>query len=206
MQRVAIHSVGIARALGLPEDEVENVRLAALLHDVGKIGVPDRILFDAAPIARDDLALMQSHAELGARIATNTDLLVGVAPAIRAHHERWDGKTDGPFAGYPAGLKGEEIPLAARIIAVADAFDTMTTNRPYRKASGRQWAIACLAKERGLQFDPAVVDAFVEALGERPRERLSGVFSISSLARKVPDAPGGLSESATVANGTVRGR
>jgi putative nucleotidyltransferase with HDIG domain len=184
MQRVAIHSVRIAKALGLSDEEVETVRLAALLHDVGKIGVPDRILFDAAPIASEDVALMRSHVELGARIAANAAILSHTAPVIRAHHERWDGLTEGPFAGYPDGLKGEEIPLGARIISVADAYDTMTTNRPYRKAPGRERAIACLLEERGKQFDPDVVDAFVEILGEGRRERLSGVFSISTLVKR----------------------
>jgi putative nucleotidyltransferase with HDIG domain len=186
MQRVAIHSVRIATALGLSDEEVESVRLAALLHDVGKIGVPDRILFDASPIVGDDVALMRSHAELGARITANAAILSHTAPVIRAHHERWDGRTEGPFAGYPAGLKGEEIPLGARIIAVADAYDTMTTNRPYRKAPGRERAIACLREERGKQFDPAVADAFVEILEGGRRERTSGVFSIYKLVRKEP--------------------
>ena len=193
MQRVAIHSVHIARALGLVDKEVEAVRLAALLHDVGKIGVPDRILFDPSPIAGEDVALMRSHAELGARITANAAILSHTAPVIRSHHERWDGRTEGPYAGYPAGLKGEEIPLGARIIAVADAFDTMTTNRPYRMAPGREQAIACLLEERGRQFDPAVVDAFVGILGGR-RERLSGVFSISTLSRRSA-GPAGKSDS-----------
>jgi putative nucleotidyltransferase with HDIG domain len=189
MQRVAIHSVRIATALGLEGEELEAVRLAALLHDVGKIGVPDRILFDSAPIALEDVAVMRSHSELGARIAANAAILSHTAPMIRAHHERWDGRTEGPYAGYPDGLEGEEIPLGARIIAVADAFDTMTTNRPYRKAPGREWALSCLLEERGRQFDPTVVDAFVETLQEGWRERQSGVFAISSLLRRSASAP-----------------
>ena len=184
MQRVAIHAVRIAKALGLSDDETETVRLAALLHDVGKIGVPDRILFDAAPIASEDVSLMRSHSELGARIAANASVLSHAAPVIRAHHERWDGKTDGPYAGYPDGLRGDEIPLGARIIAVADAYDTMTTNRPYRKAPGKERAISCLLQERGSQFDPAVVDAFVETLQAGWRERQSGIFAVSSLVRR----------------------
>ena len=189
MQRVAIHSVRIATALGLPEGEVESVRLAALLHDVGKIGVPDRILFDSAPVALEDVAVMRSHSELGARIAANAGILSHAAPVIRAHHERWDGRTEGPYAGYPDGLQGEEIPLGARIISVADAYDTMTTNRPYRAAPGKERAIACLVEERGRQFDPAVVDAFVETLQEGWRERQSGVFSISTLVRRSAATP-----------------
>lgn len=184
MQRVSVYSVRIARRLGLSEEETEKVRLAALLHDIGKIGVPDRILFKREPLEDDEIALMRSHAEIGARIAERCSILKDAAPVIRSHQERWDGQTDGPFCGYPDGLKGEQIPLHARIAAVADAYDTMTTNRPYRKAMGREKAIETLLQERGRQFDPEIVDAFVADLAGRRHKKASGLFSLASLVGK----------------------
>lgn len=188
MQRVAHYSVRIARRLGLVEDEVERVRLSALLHDIGKIGVPDHILFKPAPLDGEELRLMRAHTEIGARIASNAAILQGAVGAIRNHQERWDGRTDVPYPGYPDGLKGDEIPFHARIVAVADAYDTMTTHRPYRRALGREKALAILKEESGRQFDPRVVEAFLEDLSTRRYQRVTSVFSITSLRREsAPD-------------------
>lgn len=181
MQRVSVYSVRIARRLGLPEDEVEDVRLSALLHDIGKLGVPDSILFRPGPLQGEDLEKMRAHAAIGARIAEKAGILRSAVPAILAHQERFDGDTSGPFPGYPQGLRGEAIPLASRIIAVADAYDTMTTNRPYRRALGRPRALSVLAEERGRQFDPVVVDAFLADLEDRRHRRATEAFSIRDL-------------------------
>jgi HD-GYP domain-containing protein (c-di-GMP phosphodiesterase class II) len=178
MQRVSVYSVRIARRLGLAEEEVEEVRLSALLHDIGKLGVPDSILFKPEPLHGEDLEKMRAHAAIGARIAGKAGILRNAVPAILAHQERFDGDTQGPYPGYPQGLRGEAIPLASRIIAVADAYDTMTTNRPYRLALGRERALAVLAEERGRQFDPDVVDAFLADLEDRRHRKATEAFSI----------------------------
>lgn len=181
MQRVSVYSVRIARRLGMPEEEIEDVRLSALLHDIGKLGVPDQILFKPEPLHGEELEKMRAHAAIGARIAAKASILRNAVPVILAHQERWDGATEEPFPGYPHGLSGEEIPLASRIIAVADAYDTMTTNRPYRRALGRAKAISVLAEERGRQFDPLVVDAFLADLEDRRHRRATEAFSIRDL-------------------------
>lgn len=178
MQRVSLYSVRIARRLGLPEEEIEDVRLSALLHDIGKLGVPDSILFKPEPLRGDDLEKMRAHAAIGARIAEKAAVLRTAVPVILSHQERFDGDTRGPYPGYPQGLRGEEIPLASRIIAVADAYDTMTTNRPYRRALGRERAVSVLEEERGRQFDPRVVDAFLADLEDRRHRRPTEAFSI----------------------------
>lgn len=188
MQRVSIYSVRIARRLGLPEEEVEDVRLSALLHDIGKLGVPDHILFKPEPLHGEDLEKMRAHATIGARIAEKAAILRSAVPVILAHQERYDGATEGPFPGYPRGLRGEAIPLASRIIAVADAYDTMTTNRPYRRALGRRKAVSVLAAERGRQFDPLVVDAFLADLEDRSHRKATEAFSIRDLMAEAEGA------------------
>jgi len=188
MQRVSVYSVRIARRLGLPDEEIEDVRLSALLHDIGKLGVPDSILFKPEPLHGEDLEKMRAHSAIGARIAGKAGILRSAVPVILAHQERFDGDTGGAFPGYPQGLKGEEIPLASRIIAVADAYDTMTTNRPYRRALGRERALAVLAEERGRQFDPVVVDAFLADLEDRRHRRATEAFSIRDLMAETESA------------------
>lgn len=193
MQRVSIYSVRIARRLALAEEEIEEVRLSALLHDIGKLGVPDSILFKPEPLHGEDLEKMRAHAAIGARIAGKAGILRSAVPVILAHQERFDGETTGPFPGYPQGLKGDAIPLASRIIAVADAYDTMTTNRPYRRALGRERALAVLAEERGRQFDPVVVDAFLADLEDRRHRKATEAFSIRDLMAEAEsgEAPAG---------------
>jgi HD-GYP domain-containing protein (c-di-GMP phosphodiesterase class II) len=165
------------------EEEVERTRLAALLHDVGKIGVPDSILFKAQPLDAGELEVMRAHAEAGATIASRAAILAETVAAIEAHHERWDGRRDGPTPGYPRGLRGDQIPMAARIIAVADAYDAMTTAQPSRAAMPPERALAVLKEERGAQFDPRVVDAFLDDVTARRHRRASGIFRIPSLTR-----------------------
>jgi HD-GYP domain-containing protein (c-di-GMP phosphodiesterase class II) len=132
-----------------------------LLHDVGKIAIPDQVLQKPGPLAPEERALMQTHAVLGAQLLSGVSALEGAGLAvIRSHHERWDGE------GYPDGLAGEEIPLAARIFAVADALDALTSDRPYRPAGSWNAALEVIAAEAGKQFDPAVVAALERIEGQ----------------------------------------
>jgi putative two-component system response regulator len=155
-KRVAETAAILARAAGLPKAQVEMIRLAAPLHDVGKIGVPDAILRKPAPLTPEEFEQVKQHASLGGRILSGTQVpLLQLAEEIALyHHERWDG------TGY-ASVEGQSIPMAARIVAVADAFDVMTHDRPYRAAVSKEDALAEVARQRGLQFDPRLVDAFL---------------------------------------------
>jgi putative nucleotidyltransferase with HDIG domain len=148
-----------ARSLGLPSRRVERIRVAGILHDLGKVGVADAILRKAGPLDDAEWAEMRRHPELGARILANARL-VDVSSWVLAHHERIDGQ------GYPEGLSGSRIPVEARILAVADAFEAMTAERPYGEAMTRDAAVAELRACTGTQFDGEVVEAFIAALSE----------------------------------------
>lgn len=150
--RVSEYSVLIAKALGYNEDECENLKKAALLHDIGKIGIPDRILNKPDRLTDEEYALMKSHVEKGAQILKNFTLINNVEEGALYHHERYDG------SGYMYGLKGEEIPLNARIIGIADAFDAMTANRVYRKKLDKDYVIREIKRGSGTQFDPKLVE------------------------------------------------
>jgi putative nucleotidyltransferase with HDIG domain len=156
-RRVLNYSVTVAREMGIPEEEIENIKLAAILHDIGKIGVEDRILRKQGPLDEKEFEQMKKHPEIGAEIIRHISSLKGVIPGILYHQERYDGK------GYPFGARDGEIPLAARIISVCDTFDAMTTDRPYRKGLGIQVALEELKKFAGIQFDPEVVAGFCRA-------------------------------------------
>jgi HD-GYP domain-containing protein (c-di-GMP phosphodiesterase class II) len=147
--------VAVARRMGLSEGEVAEVEQVALLHDIGKIGVGDAILNKLGPLTDAEWELMRMHPVIGEEIVASTKGLSHLAPAIRSEHERWDGE------GYPDGLKGEEIPLASRIVLVCDAFHAMTSERPYRKALEVDVALEGLEKNAGPQFCPCTVEAFV---------------------------------------------
>ena len=159
LSMVADLAVAVARRLGLPDTEIEQVRHAADLHDVGKVAIPDAILNKPGPLDDDEWVFMRRHTIIGERIVAAAPSLREVAALVRASHERHDGQ------GYPDGLRGEEIPLGARIVAVCDAFDAMTADRPYRAALPAEVAINELRSCAGAQFDPRVVEAFVEAFG-----------------------------------------
>ena len=154
-RRVTIYSVAIAEELGLPQKEIENIRYAGLLHDVGKIGIEDRIIRKPGKLTDEEYAVIRKHPSIGARILKPVAFLADKIPGVLHHHEYFDGR------GYPDHLKGLEIPLAGRIICVADAFDAMTTNRPYRTGLSAEIAIGELKKNSGTQFDPYCVDAFL---------------------------------------------
>ena len=158
-QAVVHLSVAVARRLGLPEDDVAEVEQAALLHDVGKIGVPDSVLNKPGLLDGREWALMREHPAIGERIVSSIESLAHLAPIIRAEHERWDGK------GYPDGLSGDAIPLASRIVFCCDSFHAMTSDRPYREAIGIERALEELAKNAGTQFDPNVAAALLDVVG-----------------------------------------
>jgi diguanylate cyclase (GGDEF)-like protein len=155
-------TVRVARALALNPDEVSRVETAALLHDIGKVGIPDSILHKDGPLDDDEWALMKEHPVIGERILRAIPGLGGVARIVRHEHERWDG------GGYPDGLSGDAIPMGSRIILACDAYHAMTSDRPYRKAMSHGDALRELRKSAGTQFDPQVVEALLGCLyGDR---------------------------------------
>jgi diguanylate cyclase (GGDEF)-like protein len=161
-RRVARMAASVARHMGLGEDQVLEIEYAAALHDIGKIGVADSILRKAAPLDNHEWKEMRRHSELGYEILSGIDFLRNAAEVVWAHHERFDG------AGYPRGLAREEIPLGARVFCVVDAYDAMTSRRPYRQAMTREQACIEIARNSGTQFDPQVVDAFLVMIRRSP--------------------------------------
>jgi energy-coupling factor transport system substrate-specific component len=157
-QRVAEYSVMIAKELGKSDEECEVLRKTALLHDIGKIGIPDRVLNKPGKLTDEEYEMMKSHVVKGAEILKDFTIIDHVWEGALYHHERYDGK------GYASGLKGEEIPLNARIIGTADAFDAMTANRVYRKKLDFGIVLEELKKGRGTQFDPQIVDILLELI------------------------------------------
>ncbi|WP_285907134.1 HD-GYP domain-containing protein [Pseudodesulfovibrio pelocollis] len=155
-ERVAVYSERLARRLGLDEEEAERIRIAGVLHDIGKIGFSDLIFSNEDTVMNEDMLLeIRSHPQWSYDILRNLDFLGPALDYVYAHHERMDGR------GYPRGLCGEDIPLGARILAVADCFDAMTTDRPYQPGRTPQAALAILGTLAGDALDPAVVDAFI---------------------------------------------
>ena len=173
LRRVSEYAVAVGERMGLAGRDLENLHHASLLHDIGKLGVPENVLGKEGPLDATEAEVMRRHPEIGARLLEKLDALSEVAPIVLHHQERYDGGRGGDYPGYPLGLAGERIPLGARIIAVVDAFDAMTTDRPYRAALPADRAVEELREERGRQFDPRVVDAFVGVLAERPWHRAS---------------------------------
>ena len=162
--RVANYSRMIAEELGLDAGKCRGIFLASPLHDLGKVAIPDNILLKPGPLDASEMSVVRTHAEIGQRLLEDSscDLMRLAAQIAGGHHERWDGH------GYPKGVSGEDIPLPARIVAVADVFDAMTTERPYKRALSSASAIEYLEKERGGHFDPACVDAFLSAYMRDP--------------------------------------
>lgn len=153
-------ALATSKIIGMTADAQMQLRIAGLLHDVGKIGIPDKVLYKQGPLDASEWDIIHSHPLVGASILSRTPSLAGIIPIVEAHHERFCG------GGYPYGISGEEIPCAARIIAVADAYDAMTSDRPYRSAMTHAQALAELQDQAGRQFDPVVVSAFEKAFGE----------------------------------------
>jgi HD-GYP domain-containing protein (c-di-GMP phosphodiesterase class II) len=164
--RVSRFAVLIGRSLGLGDDHLKDIELAGILHDIGKIGVPESILWKPAKLTPEEQKIMAEHPVKSAQIIGELKGLKRAREYVLHHHEYLDG------SGYPNGLKGDQIPIGARIILVADAYDAMTTDRPYRKAIGHQAAVAELRKQSGTQFDPKMVEALISVIGEE-RELLT---------------------------------
>ncbi|MDY6918108.1 MAG: diguanylate cyclase [Chloroflexota bacterium] len=154
-KKVAQNAVALAEALELPPPKVATIRAAAMLHDVGKIGIPDETLNKVDPLTPEEWKLLRTHPQMGAQIIRHVPDLAGCVPGIQHHHERWDG------TGYPSGLRGESIPLDARVMAIADAYAAMTSVRPYRKAMSPKQAIEELRRVAGTQLDPKLTDTFI---------------------------------------------
>jgi HD-GYP domain-containing protein (c-di-GMP phosphodiesterase class II) len=151
----------VARRLGLPPAEVEKVCDGAMLHDVGKVAIPNEILYKPGPLSPVEWEVMRSHPLIGERILLRTPELAPIAPLVRHEHERWDGQ------GYPDGLSGESIPIGSRIILACDAYNAMITARPYRDPMSHEEALAELERGAGAQFDPHVVEALLRVLALR---------------------------------------
>jgi len=166
-RRVVRYMELIAEGLNVPVEQHATLRRGALLHDIGKIGVPDHILRKPGPLTENEWYTMKTHPDLGAKIIANVPFLEEVAVIIRAHHERWDGN------GYPEGLAGEQIPQGARIFAVADSFDAMTSDRPYRRGRQLDEALAEIERCSHTQFDPQVVTAFLAV----PMHRIEAIHA-----------------------------
>ena len=163
--RVGQVSARLAKAVGMAQDEVLVLRRAAAWHDVGKVGIPEALLLKPGPLTADELRIMRTHTTIGARILSGGDTpVIKMAESIAlSHHERWDG------TGYPNRLNGDAIPLSGRIVAVADAFDALTNDRPYRRKRSVREALAEITRHRDSQFDGRLVDALTTAL-ERPKD------------------------------------
>ncbi len=157
-KKVSNHAVALAEVLGLPKDRIYTIQAAALLHDIGKIGVPDSILNKEGTLTKKEWEPVRAHPELGVEILRHVVDLINCLPAILHHHEHYDGK------GYPSGLAGENIPLEARILSIADAYDAITSMRPYHEQLSSQQALDELKHHAGTQFDPGLVDAFYKIL------------------------------------------
>src|SRR5262245_16832497 len=163
--RVAAYSLVLAKEAGYPDDGLETLEFGAFLHDIGKIGIRDAVLLKPGPLDDVEWEHMRQHARMGYDIASQIEMLKPILPAVRNHHERWDG------SGYPDKMKAEEIPLAARIVAIADAFDAMATDRPYKQALPLEECEAILRKTAGKMYDPEMIEIFVSKhLGALYRE------------------------------------
>lgn len=150
--------ISVGKNMGLSSQEISNLDLLAKVHDLGKVGIPDNILFKPSSLTEEEWEIMRTHPEKGFRIAISSPDLAGISDLILKHHERWDGK------GYPVGISGKEIPLECRILAVADTYDAITNDRPYSKARSREEAIEEIVKFSGTQFDPEIVEVFLEII------------------------------------------
>jgi putative nucleotidyltransferase with HDIG domain len=173
-ERVAAYTMLIAQQLNLPEEELQPIEHGALLHDIGKIGVPDHILYKPGPLTPEEWEIMKQHPVIGYKMCMKIGMLRPAAPIVLHHHERWDGR------GYPYGLNGAEIPLGARIFAIADTLDAMTSDRPYRKALSFAQAREEIERCAGSQFDPELVQVFLAL----PEEELHAIREVTMSHRE----------------------
>jgi len=154
--------VGMAALIGLPESTTSDLSLFAKFHDIGKVAIPDSILFKEGPLTSGEWTEMKRHSEIGYRIALSAPDLIPIADWILKHHEWWNGK------GYPLGIKGEETPIECRLLAIVDAYETMTSVRPYRRAFFHNEAVAELLRHSGTQFDPHLIEKFLQMIEPPP--------------------------------------
>ncbi len=177
--RLAEYAALLGQDLGHSERDLARLRMAAMLHDVGKITIPEELLCKPAALTDEEQRLFRTHPVVGEKICRPLRSARSILPGIRHHHEQWDGR------GYPDGLRGEEIPLAARIIAIVDAFDAMSSDRPYRRGRSAVEALEVLRANRGPQWDPALVERFVPLMGRRlVRERAAQPIALSVAERQ----------------------
>jgi len=162
-QKVSSYAAMIAEALGMTPEEIEEIRLAGLLHDIGKVGIPEMILNKSGPLDASEWETMKTHTDLGARILEPLKAMARIRLMVRHHHEFYDG------SGYPDRLEGKRIPHGARVIAIADAYDTITSARTYKRARTPEDAFAELERCAANQFDPEIVRVFIEAMRRAPR-------------------------------------
>ncbi len=160
VEKTVKYAEAIGRELGLSKEDLDRINQASMLHDLGKIGIPETILHKNGTLSEQEYSEIKRHPQIGIEILSNIQYFHGVIPFILYHHERWDGK------GYPSGLKGEEIPLGARVVAIADVFEALTSDRPYRKAYSSAEAVELICQDSGTKFDPNTVNAFVKVFGE----------------------------------------
>lgn len=173
-KRVSEYSEMIATKMGLPEEEVSRIKYAATLHDIGKIGVPDTILNKPLRLTNEEYEIIKTHSSIGADLLKNIDIISYTSDIARHHHERYDGK------GYPEGIKGEEISVGARIVAIADSFDAMNSERIYRRPLERKTIIEEIVKNKGTQFDPQIADVFLELLNSGVIDDISKTENIEA--------------------------
>ncbi|MBQ2645722.1 HD-GYP domain-containing protein, partial [bacterium] len=178
--RVTLYSLIIASKLGFSDTALEELETAGLLHDIGKIGIPQNILCKTAKLTDEEFKIMKDHTNRGEKMIKNVKKLHAIAEWLKSHHERWDGR------GYPCGLKGTEIPLFARIIAIADTYDAMTSTRPYRKALPHNIAVEEIKRCAGMQFDPKLAEIFIanEATINAARENPEAYYNKLSFLQK----------------------
>jgi diguanylate cyclase (GGDEF)-like protein/putative nucleotidyltransferase with HDIG domain len=181
IRRVQLYAASVAKALGMSDNDVQGVKTAALLHDIGKLAVPEHILSKPGPLTPEEFLKIRAHPKVGADIVSSVPFPYPVAPLILSHHERWDGK------GYPTGLKGEEIPLGARILSVVDYFDALMADRPYHKAMSSEAAVGLLQQEAGKGLDPTVVGKFIELLPSLQAEAVRLEHVAAPKAANEPD-------------------
>jgi diguanylate cyclase (GGDEF)-like protein/putative nucleotidyltransferase with HDIG domain len=178
IRRVQSYAAGLARSVGMAENEIQGVKTAALLHDIGKLAVPEHILSKPGPLTQEEFQKIRIHPQVGAEIIAAVPFPYPVSPLILSHHERWDGK------GYPTGLKADEIPLGARILAVVDYYDALTSERPYHKAMTSEAALGLLRQESGKALDPDLVGRFMELLPKLQSEAEATPHTVRTLSLK----------------------
>lgn len=161
-ENVSEYAVKLAEKLKLPEKDIQTVKVAGLLHDIGKIGIPERILKKNGKLTDEEYTMMKTHVEKSVEMIRFLPNMDYVIPAVVSHHERYDGK------GYPNGIKGKDIPILGRILAVCDSFDAMISRRAYKEALSVDYAVGELERGKGTQFDPEAAQAFIEMVEEDP--------------------------------------